>query len=216
MRTKNKRNLLYLSLVIWLISSCTGTSTPASPPPTQPPPTPRPTTILNSATDFTEGMCDVPEGYYLFLKYTSHMACSKACDCPAIEPPDSAIDRHKGNIYYKSERVNGTFKPWDSEDTALGLVVYGWFEETLYAIESMPFEVPGSRKPFLGCDSTGMVIIEIGGEAYELEPGGGWSSQSVHDRGEGCYETHTISIGNSGLYVKQNHTAFSNWNNPLV
>ena len=93
----------------------------------------------------------------------------------------------------------GHIKPWDPANTTLGLLVYGWFEETLYAIESMPFEVPGSRKPFLGCDSTGMVIIEIGGEPFKLEPGGSWSSQSVHDRGGGCYETYTISIVNFGL-----------------
>jgi hypothetical protein len=99
--------------------------------------------------------------------------------------------------------VIGHFKPWDPKDTTLGLVVYGWFEETLYAIEDMPFEVPGSRMPLLGCDSTGMVIIEIGSEAVELEPGGNWSSQSVHDRGGGCYETYTISLVNSGLIEKE-------------
>jgi hypothetical protein len=95
--------------------------------------------------------------------------------------------------------VIGHIKPWDPQDPTQGLFVYGWFEETLYAIEEIPFEIPGSGKPLLGCDSTGMAIFEIGGEAFELEPGGGWSTQAVHDRGGGCYETYTISIANAGL-----------------
>lgn len=131
------------------------------------------------------------------------MSCSNACDCPEIEPPQPAIDRSEEHIRYNSNQVIGHFEPWDPNDPALGLIIYGWFEELLYVIEDVPFEIPGSGVPLVGCDSTGVAIIEIGGEAFELEPGGGWSSQSVHDRGGGCYETHTISMVNSGLIEKE-------------
>jgi hypothetical protein len=168
----------------------------------QPVPTARPATKLNPATDYTDGICELPEGYFLFLKFSSHTSCSNACDCPAIEPPDSAINKSEdGNRYY-SDRVIGNFEPWNPNYTGLGLLVYGWFEELLYAIEEVPFEVPNSGKPFVGCDPTGVVYVVIGGEALELEPGKSWSSQSVQDRGEGCYETHTLSIGNLGLVEK--------------
>lgn len=130
------------------------------------------------------------------------MTCSSACNCPEIEPPQPAINRSGDDIYYNTDAVIGEFAPWDPNDSTLGLIIHGWFEERLYVIDQVPFDIPNSNKPLLGCDPSGVAYIELGGEVFRFEPGKAWSSQSVHDRGEGCYETHTVSLVNSGLMEK--------------
>jgi hypothetical protein len=148
---------------------------------------------------------------YLVFKYYSHVGCSAACDCPAVEPPDSAIDRTNGDIYYKSDRVIEPFMPWHPADTAKGLIIYGWFEEELFAIGSLPMDVPRSGLMLLGCDADGKAVVEIGGEAKYLEAKKGWSHQSVADEGGGCYMTYTMSLSNVGLMEKERFISDLSW-----
>lgn len=199
MRFNMKNQRVCLWIIGWLLASCRGTPTPAPTPTVQLPPTARPTTELSPAIDYSEGVCEIPQGKYLFLKYSSHMSCSSACDCPVNEPPDSAISRSGDRVYYQSSRVNGNFKPWDPEDTTKGFIIYGWFEDQIFTFDNMPYEIPNTGKPIVGCEPSGLVYVEIDGEAFELEAEKSWSSQSIADEGDRCYRTYTVSIGNSGL-----------------
>jgi hypothetical protein len=133
-----------------------------------------------------------------------------------VEPPDSAIDRVDGEIHYKSERVIGSFMPWHPADTAKGLIIYGWFEEELFAIGSMPMEVPRSGINLLGCDTDGKAVVEIAGVAYYLEAGKGWSRQSVADEGGGCYRTYTMSLASVGLMEKERFISDLSWQDDHV
>lgn len=195
-----KSNVLRLILAAWLLFSCSPPTIQS--PTTQAIPTPKPTTVITQASGFSLGTCDIPEDYYLFLKFTSHMSCSSACNCPEIEPPSPAINRSGDDIYYYTDQVIGEFAPWDPNDATLGLIIWGWFEDQLYVIDQIPFEIPNSSKPLVGCEPSGVAYIELSGEVFRFEPGQGWSSQSVHDMGDGCYETHTVSLVNYGLVEK--------------
>jgi hypothetical protein len=193
--------LLFLFLSVGILMSCTPVEEP--PPTIQSPPASTPTTVLEPATEFQVGQCEKPEDTYLFLKVSSHMACSPACDCPEIEATQPAIHRSGETIYYNFDQVVGSFKSWDSEDPAISLAIKGWFEDSLVVIHEFPFELAGTKFHLLGCSPSGTAIIEIDTQTYYLDPDEVWSSQSVVDEGDGCYFTHTLSFRNEGLIKKE-------------
>jgi hypothetical protein len=166
------------------------------------PPTPVPTTILERAVDFVLKQCEKPQEDYLFLKVSSYMRCSPRCDCPEIEPRQPAINRDGEDIRYNFDHVIGLIEPWKTDDPAVGLLIDGWFEDRLYAVDKLPFEIGKSKIQILGCRFDGTAIIEIGGNAYNLPPDKGWARQSVVDEGEGCFITWTLSLRNDGMIEK--------------
>lgn len=103
---------LALSLCMGIIISCNPTVSTTHAIPT--PPTPKPTTVLTPLAEFQLGHCDKPEEEYLFPKISSNMACSPACNCPEIEPPQPAIKRDGEDIRYNFDQVIGSFEPWES------------------------------------------------------------------------------------------------------
>ena len=70
-------------------------------------------------------------------------------------------------------------------------------------INDTPYNVPRSRVSLLGCKANGIVIVDLYGKNFYLDPGKSWSIQSVADEGGGCYRTHTISVSNSGLIQRE-------------
>jgi hypothetical protein len=95
--------------------------------------------------------------------------------------------------------VIGVLAPGDLGSPELGLISYGWFEEAIYVINALPYEIPSSGISIEGCDATGRTMVEIDGVTYYLEAWGSWSGQSVQDEGTGCYKTYTVALTNAGF-----------------
>ncbi|MGD8752314.1 MAG: hypothetical protein PVG14_12865 [Anaerolineales bacterium] len=189
-----------LTLITMVSLSCTTISRDSP----SVPQTPIPTTVLEPASGYVHGQCDPPGDHYLLLKYYSHTRCAPACNCPDIEAPPPAIKRYDDEIIYSKDQLSGSFDPWNPSNPAMGLLIYGWFEEQLFAIDKLPFDVQGIGTPLISCNAAGTVVVQIGGEAYNLEPGQSWSSQSVQDQGSGCFLTYTRNLSNLGLFERSN------------
>jgi hypothetical protein len=72
--------------------------------------------------------------------------------------------------------------------------------------------VPNARISVVSCTPTGTTVMEIAGEPYYLDPGQNWSSQSVRDEGNGCYQTFTVAFSSEGFVISSGADVFLNFN----
>jgi hypothetical protein len=181
------------------------TDTPVNLLPTQTLIPPSPT--LRPATDFAEGINEVPLGKYLFVEYWRIWDGSGNCpDAAMIDFP--GYDYSSGELYAYTgisdqpgeltTSIIGFIGDGDSNQGAMG----GGISSELGVIQSLPYIIDHQLGTIYSVYRQGEIVVDIWAQTYWLEPGQSWVQQAEDDPSSECHTVTTYRFTNYGFLDK--------------
>lgn len=181
------------------------TDTPANLVPSQTLPPPSPT--LRPASDYVEGINEVPLGKYLFVEYWRIWDGSGNCqDAAMIDFP--GYDYSSGELYAytgisdqpdeQATSIIGFIGDGDRNQGAMG----GGIRSELGMIQSLPHIIKYQLGTIYSVYRQGAIVVEIWGQTYWLEPGQSWVQQVEEDPSSECHKVTTYRFTNYGFLDK--------------
>jgi hypothetical protein len=171
---------------------------------TLPPPSP----TLRPATDFIEGINEIPLGKYLFVEYWRIWDGSGNCpnaamiDFPGYDYSSGILDAWSGISNQSGEpaaSIIGFIGDGDNNRGAMG----GGISSQLGVIQSLPNIIEHQLGTIYSVYRQGEIVVDIWGHAYWLEPGQSWVQQVEDDPSSECHTVTTYRFTNYGFLDKE-------------
>ncbi|PKO16173.1 MAG: hypothetical protein CVU39_09100 [Chloroflexi bacterium HGW-Chloroflexi-10] len=207
----------YLAVILLILLAACGpvpapnqpakfTDAPANLSPTQTTLPPSPT--LRPATDFVEGINEVPVDKYLFVEYWRTWDGSGNCtDAAMIDFP--GYDYSSGELYAFSgisdqpdehaTNIIGFIGDGDRNQGAMG----GGISSELSMIQSLPYTIKYQLGTIFSVYRQGAIVVELWGQTIWLEPGQSWVQQVEEDPSSECHRVTTYRFTNYGFLDRE-------------
>jgi hypothetical protein len=117
---------------------------------------------LEPAINFSKGVSQVPQGYYVFIEIANHSIYSPECQ-RAPAPVRQLYDfTSSGELWTDLYNL-----PTAPSSPMVGFFGYGDWHENLYVMETLPFTVPPyGEATVYSVNAEGIAVVEIHGEHW--------------------------------------------------